>query len=80
MAMRCVTKVGEMRARLAYLAGIEAMIAAEGVDLRDPAVLATLGVGARRAYAAVRDRVPFLDDDRPLGPDIEVVAGWVAAN
>ena len=36
MAMRCVTKVGEMRERLAYLAAIEAMIAAQAVDLRDP--------------------------------------------
>jgi histidine ammonia-lyase len=78
MAMRCVTKVGEMRERLAYLAAIEAMIAAQAVDLREAEVRATLGAGARRAYTAVRDRVPFLDDDRPLGPDIEVIAGWLA--
>lgn len=76
MAMRCVTKVGEMRERLAYLAATEAIIAAQAVDLRAPDVLATLGEGARRAYAAVRDRVAFLDDDRPLGPDIETVAAW----
>ena len=80
MAMRCVTKVGEMRERLAYLAAIEAMIGAQAVDLREPDVRATLGEGAARAYAAVRDRVPFLDDDRPLGPDIEKVAAWVGAS
>jgi histidine ammonia-lyase len=79
MAMRCVTKLGEMRERLAYLAAIEAIIAAQAVDLRAPEVRATLGAGARRAYAAVRDRVAFLDDDRPLGPDIEVVAAWLTA-
>jgi len=78
--MRCVTKVGEMRERLAYLAAIEAMIAAQAIDLREPDVRATLGEGAARAYAAVRDRVPFLDDDRPLGPDIEKVAAWVGAS
>lgn len=79
MAMRCVTKVGEMRERLAYLAATEAMIAAQAVDLRAPEVRATLGEGARRVYAVVRDRVAFLDDDRPLGPDIEAVAAWLAA-
>ncbi len=79
MAMRCVTKVGEMRGRLAYLAATEAIIAAQAVDLRAPEVRATLGEGARRVYAAVRDRVAFLDDDRPLGPDLEAVAAWLGA-
>jgi len=78
MAMRSVTKLGEMTERLAYLAAIEAMIAAQAVDLRVPDLRPTLGVGARRAYDEVRRRVPILDEDRPLGPDIDVVAAWVA--
>jgi histidine ammonia-lyase len=49
------------------------------VDLRSRGVGATLGQGARRTYAGVRERVPFLDDDRPLGPDIERVAEWFFA-
>ena len=79
MAMRSVTKLGEICERLVYVAGAEAMIAAQAVDLRAPEVRATLGEGARRAYAAVRERVAFLDDDRPPGPDIEAIAAWVAA-
>lgn len=79
MAMRSVTKVGEMRERLAYIAAIEAIVAAQAVDLREAGMQATMGEGARRAYAAVRDRVAFLDNDRPLGPDIETVAAWLAA-
>lgn len=79
MAMQCVTKLDAMRERLSYLAAIEAVIAAQAVDLRAPGVLGTLGQGARRAYDAVRERVAFLDDDRPLGPDIDVVAAWLRA-
>jgi histidine ammonia-lyase len=79
MAMRCVTKVGEMRERLAYLAATEAIIAAQAIDLRAPEMRATVGEGARRVYAAVRDRVAFLDEDRPLGPDIEAFAACLAA-
>jgi histidine ammonia-lyase len=78
MAMRSVTKLGEMCERLAYVAAAEAMIAAQAVDLRPPDVRATLGEGARRAFTAVRERVAFLDNDRPPGPDIDALAAWVA--
>ena len=79
MAQKCVTKLAAMHERLAYLAAIEAVIAAQAVDLRPPEVRATLGRGAVRIYEGVREHVPFLDDDRPLGPDIERVAGWLRA-
>ena len=78
MAMKSVTKLGEMTERLAYLAAIEAMVAAQAVDLRGSEVRARLGDGARRAYAEVRSRVSVLDEDRPLGPDIDAIAAWVA--
>ena len=77
MAFKCVTKLADMRERLVYLAAIEAVIAAQAVDLGPPEVHATLGQGARRVYESVREQVPFLDDDRPLGPDIERVASWL---
>jgi histidine ammonia-lyase len=78
MALKCVTKLDAMRERLAYLAAIEAIVAAQAVDLRGPDVRASLGQGARRVYEVVRSRVEFLDDDRPLGPDFETVAAWLA--
>jgi histidine ammonia-lyase len=79
MAMKCVTKQDEMGRRLAWLVAIEAVIAAQAVDLRAPDVRATLSTGARRIYDGVRARVAFLDDDRPLAPDFEAVAAWMAA-
>jgi histidine ammonia-lyase len=79
MAMQCATKLDAMRERLDCIAAIEAVIAAQAVDLRTPDVRGKLGQGARRAYDAVRERVAFLDDDRPLGPDIDAVAAWLRA-
>ena len=79
MALKCVTKLADMRVRLAYLVAIEAVVAAQAVDFRAPAVRATLGLGARRVYEGVRARVALLEDDRPLGPDFELVAAWLDA-
>ena len=41
-------------------------------------LLAKIGKGAAAAHAAVRAACAFLDDDRPLGPDIEAVAALIA--
>ena len=78
MAQKSVAKLADMRERVVYLAAIEAISAAQAVDLRPPEVRATLGRGARRMYDGVRARAAFLDDDRPLGPDFESVAAWLA--
>lgn len=79
MALKCVTKLDEMRERLAYVAAIEAVVAAQAVDLRVPDVRTSLGQGTRRMYESVRSRVECLDDDRPLGPDFETIAAWLGA-
>jgi histidine ammonia-lyase len=78
MAPTCVAKLDAMRECYVSLIAIEAVIAAQAVDLRPPDVLATLGTGARRIYDGVRERVAILDDDRPLAPDFEAVATWLA--
>jgi histidine ammonia-lyase len=78
MAPRSVAKLGEMRERLLQLVAIEAVIAAQAVDLRGPDVMRSLGAGAHRAYDAVRERAAFLDHDRSLAPDFEAVAAWLA--
>ncbi len=51
-----------------YILGIEAMHAAQAIDLRKPE---NMGVGSRILYEALRARVPFLSADRPLSPDIQ---------
>ena len=77
MAPHSVAKLEAMRERLVQLIATEAVIAAQAVDLRPPAVRDTLGSGARRVYEGVRARSAFLDDDRSLAPDFEQVAAWL---
>ena len=61
-----------------YLIAIELLIAAQAVDLRGLND-AELGEGARAAYRQLRAIIPMLDEDRPLGPDIDCVQRAVAA-
>lgn len=79
MAPRSVAKLDQMRERLIHLIAIEAVIAAQAVDLRAPDARSTLGAGAREIYEGVRARSAFLDDDRSLAPDFEAVAEWIDA-
>ena len=53
---------------------IEAMAAAQGLDLREPLQPAE-GTGAAREV--IREAIPFLDADRELGPDIEAATELV---
>ncbi len=78
MAPRSVGKLDDMRERLLAVIAIEAVIAAQAVDLRPQEVRTTLGAGARRMFDGVRERCAFLDDDRSLAPDFEAVAAWLA--
>ena len=50
-----------------WLTGVEALVAAQAVDLRAPA---SLGVAARALHAAIREAVPPLGEDRPLGMEV----------
>jgi histidine ammonia-lyase len=77
MAPHSVDKLDTMRERLVHLIAIEAVIAAQAVDLREAEVRKTLGSGARRIYENVRARSQFLDDDRSLAPDFAAVANWI---
>ena len=78
MALFVIEKLAEIVERARYVVAFELVVAAQAVDLRalDPG---TLGAGARAAYAVVRRRVAFLDEDRPLGPDVERIAAALAA-
>ena len=78
MTLGVVEKLARLLVRVRYLVAIEHVIAAQAIDLRGLAPDA-LGDGARTAYAAVRATVARLDEDRPLGPDVERVAGLLDA-
>ncbi len=77
MAPFVVAKTATMVPLLRILAAIELLSAAQATDLRGLSP-AELGRGARAAYDAVRARVPTLDEDRPLGPDVESIEALLA--
>ena len=63
------------------IVAIELLTAAQGVDLRRKRMgdgAAAQGDGTRVAYGLIREKVPFLDRDRPLSPLIEAVRKLVA--
>ncbi len=62
-----VEKTGKIIDNAFYILGIEAMHGAQAIDLRKPE---SMGAGSRILYEAIRERIPFLDQDRPLTPDI----------
>jgi histidine ammonia-lyase len=53
---------------------IELLCAAQGIDLRAPP---RPGPMLARAHAVIRERVPRLEDDRPLHPDIVAVRALI---
>lgn len=58
-------------ARLRHLLALEAVVAAQAVDLAAPPAL---GRGPEFLHRAIRELVPSLDDDRPCGVDVETVS------
>lgn len=78
MAANVVDKTARMVPLLRELAAIELLTAAQAIDLR-PVAVESLGEGVRAAYQAVRTRVQRLDEDRPLGPDVDTIAAALDA-
>jgi histidine ammonia-lyase len=74
MAPRVVAKTRAIADKLATIAGIELMVAAQAVDLRE---VAKLGAGAQHTYAWLRARSQMVDEDRSLGAEIEAVGSGV---
>jgi histidine ammonia-lyase len=77
MALGCVERVADMLDRVRYLIAIELLVAAQAIDLRGISTDA-LGAGVQMAHAKVREIVAMLDEDRPLGPDVDSIAAAVA--
>lgn len=72
MAPQVVDKTAQIADALVSLTAIELLSAAQAVDLSSVDI-GKLGNGARRAYDGVRVHVPMLDEDRPLGPDVDSI-------
>jgi histidine ammonia-lyase len=86
MATFAARRLGEMVNNTAVVVGIEAMSAAQGLELKraHPAPSAQARAGAtlkssplvEAAFAAIRERVAFLEHDRFLADDIEAMRLW----
>ena len=68
MATFAARRLGEMSENTAKILGIELLAACQGIDFRRPLTTSYL---LEEAHQMVRQRVPHLDRDRPLAPDIE---------
>lgn len=60
-------KALQVATHVRHVLAIEALVAAQGLDLRAPM---KPGVGVAAAHAALRESVPKLEEDRVLAPDI----------
>ena len=74
MACHAARRLLDMSANLERIVGIEALVAAQGIELRRP--LAT-SVRLQRAIEALRTKVPSLVEDRFLAHDLEAAAELV---
>lgn len=82
-AVLAIAKFDEQLALMRWLVSIEAMLAAQAVDLRreiEPGLV--LGGASAAIYETVRKATPALHDDRPTGPDAAAVHDllWRAEN
>ncbi|GGF13902.1 histidine ammonia-lyase [Aliidongia dinghuensis] len=74
MAAHGARRLGRMAENAAAIVGIELLAAAQGIDFRTP-----LQTSPRlaEAMAAIRARVPFLDRDRIMAPDMAAASALV---
>jgi len=72
-----VRRIVDISDRLYYLLGMEAMHAAQAIDLRG--TQDALGQGTALIYQSIRSVIPMLKADRPLSRDIEEAARRVRA-
>ena len=59
-----------------WMVGVEALVAAQAVDLHAPA---SLGVAARALHGAIRAVVPPLGEDRPMGREVALALAAIEA-
>ena len=71
MAAHGARRLGRMTTNLSVILGIEAICAAQGIEQRAPLVTS---MPLQAAMASLRRRVPSLQQDRYLAPDIKAAA------
>jgi histidine ammonia-lyase len=76
MAMGAALKLRRVVDNVRYILAIELLCAAQGVDYRAPL---KPGRGVELTHGVVRSVVPRLENDRPLGEDIELIAAALSA-
>jgi histidine ammonia-lyase len=77
-ATHAALRVRDQLERMWPLAAIELIVAAQAVDLA-VGRRAMLGAGTGEAHAVVREHVETLEEDRPIGPDVERLAAGALA-
>ncbi|QCT22606.1 histidine ammonia-lyase [Jejubacter calystegiae] len=75
MATWAARRLGEMCFNSAAVVGIEAMAAAQGIDFHRPLQSSAL---LETELAAIRHQVPFLEQDRLLAPELDVMRQWAS--
>lgn len=75
LTAQAVRRLQRQEEPLRYLIAIEALAAAQAVDLRG---VSPLGAGTAPLHAAIRARVPMLREDREPAADVEAVAALIA--
>lgn len=73
MATFAGRRLADMVDNTAVIVGIEAMAAAQGIDLRRDAKSSDM---VESEFADIRRRVTYLDQDRFMATDIEQMRGW----
>jgi histidine ammonia-lyase len=76
MSMAAALKAARAIDQLRDVVAIEILCACQALDLLAPL---TTSEPLARVHALVRSHVPTLDDDRPLAPDIAVIAQLIAS-
>jgi len=75
MAMGAAWKLRRVVSNVRHILAIELLCASQGIDFRRPL---RSSAPVERAHSIVRGLVPSLDRDRPVSPDIVLVAGAIA--
>ncbi|GAA3893115.1 histidine ammonia-lyase [Gibbsiella dentisursi] len=76
MATYAARRLGDMCFNTAVVVGVEAMAAAQGIDFHRPLRSSAL---LEQQLAAIREQVPFLEQDRLMAPDVEAMRHWATA-